>query len=267
MKNTTRPVSIVTPTLNQGRYLQACIDSVRNQTYGDIEHIIVDGGSTDDTVEILRRNEGRYRMTWVSEPDNGMYDAINKGFRMATGEILAWLNSDDMYMPWGVELAVRVMNAKQIDWVSGVPGRWTEDGLFHGVPRVLPVYPRCLIRKGYYHGRALGWIQQESTFWTRQLWQKSGGVNAALHYAGDYYLWKNFAEHADLYTINSVLSGFRRHSQQKTVNMDKYFAEIPDVRRMRFSLAYRLRNVAKVILPLLLYKKYLVSLRSTQREE
>lgn len=261
MKNTKRTVSIVTPTLNQGRYLQACIDSVRNQTYGDVEHIIVDGGSTDDTIEILKRNEGRYRMLWVSEPDNGMYDAINKGFGIATGEIFAWLNSDDMYMPWGVELAVRVMNAKQIDWCTGVPGFWTEDGLFHGVPKVLPVYPRCLIRKGYYHGRALGWIQQESTFWTRQLWEKSGGVNAALHYAGDYYLWKSFAEHADLYTINSVLSGFRQHSQQKSVNMDKYFAEIPDVRCMRFSLAYRLRIVARVFLPLLLYKKYIISIK------
>src|SRR4030067_3134955 len=90
-------VSIITPSLNQGEFIEETILSVKNQTYENIEHIIVDGGSTDDTLNILKKYAGSYRMRWLSEPDNGMYQAINKGMRLANGEILAYLNSDDLY--------------------------------------------------------------------------------------------------------------------------------------------------------------------------
>ncbi len=92
-------VSIVTPSLNQGGFIEDCIRSVKNQSYKNIEHIIVDGGSTDATINILKKYEGTYNMIWLSEPDNGMYDAINKGFKLSKGEIMAWINADDMYLP------------------------------------------------------------------------------------------------------------------------------------------------------------------------
>ena len=93
-------ISIVTPCLNSEEYLEYCIKSIMSQSYPNVEHIIVDGGSTDSTLDIIRKYEGRYNMRWFSEKDNSMYEAIINGFKLANGEIYAWLNSDDMYMPW-----------------------------------------------------------------------------------------------------------------------------------------------------------------------
>lgn len=91
-------ISIVTPTFNQAEFIEDCILSIKNQSYKYIEHIIVDGGSTDGTIDIIKKYEGQYNMRWLSEPDNGQADAINKGFSMGHGDIVAWLNSDDFYM-------------------------------------------------------------------------------------------------------------------------------------------------------------------------
>ena len=97
-------VSIITPSYNHAAYIEQTIKSVREQEYPHIEHIVIDGGSTDNTVDILRRYEDR--LTWVSEKDGGQTNAINKGFRKATGDIMAWLNSDDVYMPGAVRAVV-----------------------------------------------------------------------------------------------------------------------------------------------------------------
>jgi len=102
-------VSIVTASYNQGKFLEETILSVKNQDYSNIEHIIVDGGSTDNTVEILKRYDGTYDMRWVSEADGGMYAAINKGLRLSRGDVLAYLNSDDRYFPWTVAVAVQAL--------------------------------------------------------------------------------------------------------------------------------------------------------------
>jgi len=99
-------VSIVTPSLNQGGFIEETILSIKNQAYSNIEHIIVDGGSTDNTLDIIKKYDGTYNMRWLSEPDEGQSAAINKGWRMAKGEIIAYINSDDTYMPWAVETAV-----------------------------------------------------------------------------------------------------------------------------------------------------------------
>ena len=102
-------VSIVTPSYNHGRYIEETIQSVLNQDYPNLEYLVIDGGSSDNTVEILKKYEGR--LTWISEKDRGQADAINKGFRMANGEILAWLNSDDTYLPGAVQHSVRYLEA------------------------------------------------------------------------------------------------------------------------------------------------------------
>jgi len=90
--------SIITPSYNQGAFIEDTLIAVKNQNYPNIEHIIIDGGSTDDTLDVLRKYECTYNMRWISEPDRGQADAINKGFRMAKGEFITWLNSDDYYM-------------------------------------------------------------------------------------------------------------------------------------------------------------------------
>ncbi|MEM2568057.1 MAG: glycosyltransferase, partial [Candidatus Bathyarchaeia archaeon] len=99
-------VSIITPSLNQGRFIRETLLSVKSQDYPCIEHIVIDGGSTDDTLMILKRYEGTYNLRWISEPDEGHSDAVNKGFRMAQGEIVGWLNSDDVYFDRSTVLAV-----------------------------------------------------------------------------------------------------------------------------------------------------------------
>jgi glycosyltransferase involved in cell wall biosynthesis len=234
-------VSIVTPSLNQGEFLEECIKSVKNQTYKNIEHIIIDGGSNDNTIDILKEYESAYNMTWISEPDTGMYDAINKGFKLSTGEIMAWINADDMYLPWSIEIVVNVISRLNIDWCTGVPGHWSKQGLHHGLPLFIPLYSRFLINKGCYQGKGLGWIQQESTFWTRRLWNKAGGkVNSTIKLAGDFYLWKSFAEHSHLYTVNAVLAGFRVHKEQKTCSsIDKYYNELKNDRNI-FTIGLRI---------------------------
>lgn len=219
-------VSIVTPCYNSESYIEECILSIKNQTYGNVEHIIVDGGSTDSTLAILKKYQDTYNMRWISEKDNGMYDAISKGFSMAQGEVFAWLNSDDKYMPWTCEVIANVFSKSTVQWCTGVPCLYTERGIAHHVPRIMPVYPRKWIEKGYFDGRVAGFIQQESTFWSRDLWEKNKEVIGKYKYAGDYHLWRAFAKTQNLYTVDSILSGFRVHAGQKSENLEAYYKEI-----------------------------------------
>ena len=113
-------VSIVTPSLNRADLIESTLRSVRSQSYPHVEHIVVDGGSTDGTLAVLRRYEGTYGLRWISEPDHGMYSAINKGLAMARGQVLAYLNSDDLYFPWTVETVVAAFRSHpEADLVHG----------------------------------------------------------------------------------------------------------------------------------------------------
>lgn len=219
-------VSIVTVCYNSDKYIEECIQSIMRQTYDNVEHIIVDGGSTDGTLDIIKKYENQYNMRWISEKDNGMYDAITKGFRMASGEIYAWLNSDDMYMPWACELVAIVMEKTGIQWCTGIPCHYNERGVAHNVPRITPVFPRNFIRKGYMDGRVATFLEQESMFWSKNLWDKAGHVLVQYKTAGDYHLWKEFAKYEALYTLDSVISGFRIHAGQKSGDREKYYAEV-----------------------------------------
>ena len=219
-------ISIVTPTYNSGAYLEECILSLMGQRYKDFEHIIVDGASTDHTLDIIRKYEGSYNMRWISEGDSGMYDAISKGFGMAQGEILSWLNSDDMYLPWALQLVAEVMKNSKIQWLTGIPSQFNKGGVNYCHCQKRLSFPRVLIKKGWMDGRRLGCIQQESTFWTKELYQKVGGINSSYQYAGDYHLWRSFAEYERLYIVNSVMAGFRIHPGQKSADTEAYFGEL-----------------------------------------
>jgi len=158
-----------------------------------------------------------------------MYDAIEKGFDCASGDIYAWLNADDKYLPWAASVAVEHLTEPGVDWIIGHPARWDEAGTLAHVTAVRPHYNRRWIRRGWYQGRGLGWIQQESTFWTADLWESHGGFPEGVELAGDYHLWRQFAERTAPKQVGTVLAGYRVHDEQLSADMEAYYEEVPDI--------------------------------------
>jgi glycosyltransferase involved in cell wall biosynthesis len=223
-------VSVVTPAYEADRFIEDTLRSVRDQTYDRVEHVVMDGGSTDRTTEILADYEGEegYDLTWYSEPDEGMYDAIEWGFERASGDVLAWLNADDKYLPWAVRVAVNALSEPGVEWVTGHPAKWDAEGSLSTVRPIRPYYRREWIERGWYHGRGLGWMQQESMFWTAGLWERRGGFPEGVRLAGDYHLWTQFAEETAPVQLGTVVAGYRLHGDQLTAEIENYFEEVPD---------------------------------------
>jgi glycosyltransferase involved in cell wall biosynthesis len=246
-------ISIVTPSFNQGKYLENTICSILCQNYPNLEYIIIDGGSTDNSIEIIKKYE-RHLAYWVSEPDDGQYHAINKGFALSTGEILAWLNSDDIYCPWALKTVASVLSSfPQIEWLTSLyPGSFDKDGFCTGFGS-LSGFSRDAFLDGEYlpiGGRYVGWIQQESTFWRKSLWDKIGGaISTRFNLAGDFDLWAKFYKKAELYGLASPLAGFRHHGIQKSHMIEQYIAEalvsLSEIREYYSWSPSLLRNILK----------------------
>jgi glycosyltransferase involved in cell wall biosynthesis len=180
-------ITIITPNYNLGEYLEQTILSILNQNYPNLEYIIIDGGSTDNSLEIIKKYE-KHLAYWVSEPDKGMYEAIQKGFNRSTGDIMGWLNSDDMLTPNGLFTLAEIFSTfSNIHWVQGRPVSWDEKG------RLIDVGMLKRWNKYHFYIGKYQWIQQESTYWRRELWDKAGGkLNTNLRLAGDFELWLRF---------------------------------------------------------------------------
>jgi glycosyltransferase involved in cell wall biosynthesis len=206
-------VSIVTPSFNQASFLEETIRSVLEQDHPEIEYFIIDGGSTDGSVEIIQRYAHRLA-GWVSEPDRGQTDAINKGFERARGEILAWLNSDDIYQPGAVREAVAFLQSNpQIGMVYGDANYIDQDGRTLGhFPAAQTDYRR--LRQGYVH------IPQQSSFFRASLWEQVGPLDPSFYFAMDYDLWVRLARISELRYEPKLWANFRLHSQGKTVAAD-----------------------------------------------
>jgi len=231
-------ISILTPCYNAETHLEETIRSILGQK-GDfeIEYTIVDGESTDRTTEVIEKyirgmESGHVEpycrgvsLNYLSEKDEGMYDALVKGFRLASGEIIAWINSDDFYLPNAFSTVVDVFRQfHEVEWLTGMPVHYNEKGQI--TDTVLPLgYERDLIRKGIF-GTILPYIQQESTFWRAGLLRHIDfDVLKGHRYAGDFYLWDSFSRHTELYVVHSCLAGWRRRRGQLTSRMDKYNGE------------------------------------------
>lgn len=217
-------ISVVTAVYNGEKFLEQAIKSVLSQSYDNFELIVIDGGSTDGTLDIIKKYDKQVNY-WVSEPDHGLYDALVKGFSFASGDIFSWLNSDDIYYPWAFEKVAETMRTGGTQWITGIPS-WIQEN--STIPKIghLKVYPRFLINYGYAHGEGWGFIQQESTFFSRKLYMKVGGIDKELRLAADFLLWKKMAHYSKLTSANCPLAAFRIQDKQLSSNISEYYTEV-----------------------------------------
>jgi len=220
-------VTIITVVYNAQPYIEETILSIISQTYKNIEYIIIDGGSTDGTVDIIKKYEDHIDY-WISEEDNSMYDALAKAFSRVKGTILGYLNAGDLYSKHAIDIVVDVFKTKKVKWITGLAVTYNEKSWFIG--NSLPYkYRRKLIQKGMYVN-ILPFIQQESTFWSQELISLVDIERlSSFKYAGDYYLWNCFAIKEKLYIVNAYLGGFKKHRNQLSTNMNEYLNEVNSI--------------------------------------
>jgi glycosyltransferase involved in cell wall biosynthesis len=202
-------VSIVTPSYNMAQYLPDTLDSVLSQDYPNIEYIVMDGGSSDGTLDILERYQGRLR--YVSAPDKGAADAINQGFALAHGEIIGWLNADDTYLPGAIKTAVhRLLEEPDVTAVYGHAYWVDEKGAILKPYPTRSFTPEMLADDCY--------ICQPACFMRRASFEKAGGLDVSLQSSFDYDLWARLARGGGLATVPDYLATSRMHSENKTLS-------------------------------------------------
>ena len=245
-------VSIVTPSFNQGRFIEETILSVLNQDYPNIEYIVIDGSSTDGTLEILRKYEGQ--LTWVSEPDQGQSDAVNKGWRLARGEFLSWLNSDDVATPSAVSCSVNVlMDNRDVVMTFGACDLIDASGQQIGVWELKEFDCRKLAGHP-------DWVSSPMMMIRRSALEGVGMLDTSLHYAMDYDLFVRLSRHGKVQYLPVYLHRFRRHSAAKSVVgwdahkreillVNKRYGSVQRGRLLRQYWAARIRIFTNSILP------------------
>ncbi|HEY1188989.1 MAG TPA: glycosyltransferase family 2 protein, partial [Gemmata sp.] len=203
------------PSLNQAQFLRLALESALAQVGEfDLEVLVIDGGSTDETVELLRSYSDRVR--WVSEPDGGQSDALNKGFRLATGDVLGWLNSDDLYQPGALAAVASAFRAfPSVEWVHGQTEVIDTAGRVRR--RWVTAYKRWYCRR-YSYRRLLtdNFVQPNSVFWRRGLTERVGGVDPDHHVSMDYDLWLRFARSSPPLYLDVPVACFRWYPTSKS---------------------------------------------------
>lgn len=225
-------ISIVTPSYNQAQFLERTINSVFDQNYPNLEYIIMDGGSTDGSVEIIEKYAEKLT-SWESQPDKGQSEAVAKGISRSTGDILAYLNSDDLLLPGALACIASLLDPGQAQWAVG----WQK--IIDDRDRVIarrPLFPFTV--SDIWYNNYL--VPQECTFFTRSMYQRIGGFDASYHYAMDMHAWMRMASLSQPIRIEQYVGCFRVHSAQKTTRMDKYFAEADRARSEL--LSWRVEN-------------------------
>lgn len=219
-------VSIITPSYNQACFIEDNIISVVSQDYPNIEHIIVDGNSKDNTIEMIKKHENSYNLKWVSEPDKGQSDAINKGFKMSNGEIIGWINSDDYYEKDAVSTAVEYMlRYPDIKMIYG------DCNLVDTTGSLIKKYPTQDFDYNVLLNENSGMIPQQSVFIRRQVIEKVGLIDISYHYAMDYEYWLRIGRDFKIAYIPKMLASFRIQDDSKTSSKYNSFKFYYDVIR------------------------------------
>lgn len=226
-----KKITIITPCLNAERYIGETIESIICQSAilsgrSELEYIICDGNSTDKTIAIINSYAKDNRaIKLISEPDTGMYAALAKGLKCASGEIIAYLNAGDFYNRCAFDIVLDLFEQKKVRWLTGYNVHYNDKSYFLNVK--LPFkYRRELFAFGFY-GTKLIFVQQESTFWDASLNRCLDYERLAAYiYAGDYYLWSCFAKECDLQIVEAYLGGFRIEMGQLSGNREAYLLEM-----------------------------------------
>jgi glycosyltransferase involved in cell wall biosynthesis len=206
-------ISIVTPSYNQAGFLEETIKSVVDQGYEHLEYIVIDGGSTDGSAQIIDKYR-RHLHYSVSEPDSGHANALNKGFARSSGQIMAWLNSDDKYLPWTLKTVAEIFDEyPQVNWIVGTDAIWNDKG---AMVAAYDVHTSVLdYLAGDHHKRM---IQAESVFWRRSLWDAAGGfINEGYQLMVDTELWTRFFRFDALWHVYCILAGYRIHGSNRSL--------------------------------------------------
>jgi len=217
-------LSIVIPSYNQGRFIKQTIDSILNEGLPNVEVLVMDGGSKDETVEVLKSYGDKIQ--WVSEKDKGQTDAINKGMRRTKGNILAYINSDDYYLPGTLGIILNYFNKKPlVKWFTGDYIIVDEKNKI--IQSFVVIYKRILRLFPFYWVLSIAnFISQPSTFWSREVLDEIGAFDESLHYVMDYDFWMRIYRKWRPGIINEKLSAFRIHGQSKGgAQFEKQFAE------------------------------------------
>jgi glycosyltransferase involved in cell wall biosynthesis len=220
-------VSIVTPTLNQGAYVERAIRSVLEQDYVNLEYIVIDGGSTDGTLDVIRRYESQIAY-WVSERDEGQVDAIEKGLAAATGELFAYINSDDYYLPGAVSALVRpFLDDAETQWSAGTCRYEHADGTLERleVPGPPPVARRRTVDECWY-------VPQASSLWRTSVFDRVGGLRRDLHYVFDSeFAIRLVLEGIEPVFVDAEVATRYLHDDAKSASPERFAAEWDGVRR------------------------------------
>lgn len=211
-------ISIVTPSYNQGQFLEETIRSVLLQDYPNLEYIIMDGGSTDNSVEIIKKYEP-WLTSWVSEKDNGQADAIHRGFEKATGEIIGWINSDDYYLPGAFEKIAKLFQRQpHTEMIAGACQYIRAQGRVITKNYGLEQDFDSLLHVGMF-------ASQPAMFWRRDIYHKVGGLDPSLAFCMDYDLALKFYRRQTAHLCHQVLAVYRFHENTKSTNMQNILAD------------------------------------------
>jgi len=248
-------ISIVTPSFNQSQFIERTIESVLSQGYPNLEYIVMDGGSSDGTVDILERYSDR--VIWESKKDNGQSEAINNGLRMSTGDVVTFLNSDDTYEPGALsKVADYFQQNPAMKWVYG-KCRIIDEGDVE-IRKPITLYKNLLLRK-YSYSKLLSenFISQPSTFWRREIHDEIGYINEDEHYVMDYEFWLRIGRKYPAGVIDSYLANFRMYDSSKSGSLAN--PQFQD--ELRIAKAFS--NGAR--LPILLHELNLLKITSTYK--